>query len=483
MNHSKALPLYEKTVLIIAAILTLGSLSVGWLTYNYYWFALPFALLFLYVTLADIKFAFYLLLFCLPLSIEFSFTTSLGTDLPTEPLMLGLMLVFIASWLSNKKLVAEEFFTHPLFFLLALHFFWIIISVVYSSNHLVSFKFLLAKTWYLVVFVLLGSVVMREVKDFKKAFWCIFFPTIATIFYTLYRHSKKGFSFADVNTMMEPFYRNHVAYAAFVAQLIPLTWLAITWYKKRTVTRNMLIASLLVMLVAVYFSYTRSSWLSVIAILPCAFLIKHRLLGRSMLLGAVLIISGVFYMGYQNRYLYYAPNFDETIMHEDLESHLSATYNMEDISSGERVFRWIAGFRMWEANPIVGYGPGNFYNFYKPYAVSSYATFVSRNPERSTVHNYFLLLLIEQGIIGLLIFSVFTGALLWYGQRIYHQLKDKQLRQFAMALTLTLIVVYVNTFLSDLIETDKVGTLYFLIVGMLINLDIMARKEVVSENK
>ena len=477
MNHSKALPLYEKTVLIIAAILTLGSLSVGWLTYNYYWFALPFALLFLYVTLADIKFAFYLLLFCLPLSIEFSFTTSLGTDLPTEPLMLGLMLVFIASWLSNKKLVAQEFFTHPLFFLLALHFFWIIISVVYSSNHLVSFKFLLAKTWYLVVFVLLGSVVMREVKDLKKAFWCIFFPTIATIFYTLYRHSKKGFSFADVNTMMEPFYRNHVAYAAFVAQLIPLTWLAITWYKKRSVTRNMLIASLLVMLVAVYFSYTRSSWLSVIAILPCAFLIQHRLLGRSMLIGALLIISGVFYMGYQNRYLYYAPNFDETIMHEDLESHLSATYNMEDISSGERVFRWIAGFRMWEANPIVGYGPGNFYNFYKPYAVSSYATFVSRNPERSTVHNYFLLLLIEQGIIGLLIFSIFTGALLWYGQRIYHQLRDKQLRRFAMALTLTLIVIYCNTFLSDLIETDKVGTLYFMIVAMLINLDIKSRRE------
>ena len=482
MLPSKAL-LYDKWMLAAAATVTLGSLLVGWLTYTYFWFALPFALLFLYVTVADIKFGFYLLLFCLPLSIEFSFTTSLGTDLPTEPLMLGLMFVFIASWFSNKKIVAQEFLTHPLFFLLALHFFWIIISVVYSSNHIVSFKFLLAKTWYLVVFVLLGGVIMREQKDFKKAFWCIFIPTIATIFYTLYRHSKKGFSFADVNTMMEPFYRNHVAYAAFVAQLIPLTWLAITWYKKRTVTRNMLIASLLVMLVAVYFSYTRSSWLSVIAILPCAFLIQHRLLGKSMLLGALLIISGVFYMGYENRYLYYAPNFDETIMHEDLESHLSATYNMEDISSGERVFRWVAGFRMWEANPIVGYGPGNFYNFYKPYAVSSYATFVSRNPERSTVHNYFLLLLIEQGIIGLLIFSVFTGALLWYGQRIYHQLKDKQLRQFVMALTLTLIVVYVNTFLSDLIETDKVGTLYFLIVAMLINLDIKSRKEVVSENK
>ncbi len=480
MIPSKALPLYEKSLFTIAALLTLGSLLVGWLTYNYYWFALPFAFLFLYITLADIKFAFYLLLFCLPLSIEFSFTSSLGTDLPTEPLMIGLMLVFIVSWMSNKKLITKEFLSHPLFFLLSLHFLWIIIAVIYSSNHLVSVKYLLAKTWYLVVFVFLGSLVLSELKDFKKAFWCIFIPTMATIFYTLARHSQKGFSFADVNTMMEPFYRNHVAYAAFVAQMIPLTWLAIGWYKKKPNIRLILIASLIVILVAVYFSYTRSSWLSVIAIIPCAFLIKHRLLGKSLLLGAVLIISGVFYMGYQNRYLYYAPNFDETIMHEDLESHLSATYNMEDISSGERVFRWIAGFRMWEANPVVGYGPGNFNNFYKPFAVSSYATFVSRNPERSTVHNYFLLLLIEQGIIGLIIFSIFTGALLLYGQHIYHQLHDIQLRRFAMALTLTLIVIYVNTFLSDLIETDKVGTLYFLIVAMLINLDIKSRKEVVS---
>ena len=237
MQNSKAL-LYEKWMLSIAALTTLCGITVGCLTENYIWFLLPFGFLFLWMTIADFKFIFYLLLFCLPLSIEYSFTRSLGTDLPTEPLMVGLMLVFVMAWSANKKLVAKEFLTHPLFFLLVLHFAWTIVTVIYSSNHLVSVKILLAKTWYLVVFVLLGSVVFRELKDFKKAFWCIFIPMMLTIFYTLVRHSQTDFSFASVNHPMEPFYRNHVNYAAFIAQFVPLTWLAITWQKKNSISKN-----------------------------------------------------------------------------------------------------------------------------------------------------------------------------------------------------------------------------------------------------
>ena len=474
---SKAFSLYEKFIIGIAATVTLASLLMAWLTYNYYWLTLPFGLLFLYVTVTDIKFVFYLLLFSLPLSIEFSFSSSLGTDLPTEPLMIGLMLVFCAAWFNNRKIVSKEFLSHPLMFLLSLHLLWMCVATIYSFNHLVSVKVLLAKSWYIVVFVFLGSTALRELKDFRKAYWCILIPTIATVFYTLARHSQKGFSFADVNTMMEPFYRNHVAYAAFIAQMVPLTWLAITWYRKGSAARNVLILSLVIMLVAVYFSYTRTSWLSVIIILPCAYLIRHRLIGRALIASAIAVTSFVIYVGYNNNYLKFAPNYQSTTMHEDLGSHLTATVEGQDISSAERVFRWVAGFRMWEANPVVGYGPGNFYNFYKPYAVASFQTYVSRNTERSTVHNYFLLTLIEQGIIGLIIFFIFTAALFVYGQRIYHRLHDVRLRRLAMALTLTLAVIYVNTFLSDMIETDKVGTIYFLVAGLLINLDIESRKQ------
>jgi O-antigen ligase len=85
-------------------------------------------------------------------------------------------------------------------------------------------------------------------------------------------------------------------------------------------------------------------------------------------------------------------------------------------------------------------------------------TYVSDNPEQSTVHNYFLLVLDEQGVPGLLIFFALSFVLFQQGQRIYHETKDKDEKNWIMAVLLCLIGIYITTFLSDLIETIKAGT-------------------------
>jgi O-antigen ligase len=59
---------------------------------------------------------------------------------------------------------------------------------------------------------------------------------------------------------------------------------------------------------------------------------------------------------------------------------------------------------MFDDSKWLGHGPGNFYPTYKKYTVTEFSTYLSDNDEKSTVHNYFLLLLVEQGIIGLAIF-------------------------------------------------------------------------------
>ena len=71
---------------------------------------------------------------------------------------------------------------------------------------------------------------------------------------------------------------------------------------------------------------------------------------------------------------------------------------MEDISTMERVYRWVAGVEMVKDKPIFGFGPGTFYSAYKAYTLSSFQTYVSDNVDHSTVHNYFLLTFIEQGL-------------------------------------------------------------------------------------
>ena len=118
------------------------------------------------------------------------------------------------------------------------------------------------------------------------------------------------------------------------------------------------------------------------------------------------------------------------------------------------------------------YGPGTFYYNYKPYSVPAFKTWVSDNKEHSTVHNYFLLILIEQGVPGFLFFLLTVGSMLYYAEKIYRRSEDKFYKVAAMACgTITMMIVVVN-FLSDLIETDKVGSLFFLCLATLVSIDL-----------
>jgi len=189
-------------------------------------------------------------------------------------------------------------------------------------------------------------------------------------------------------------------------------------------------------------------------------------------LGLATVIGFFVYMGVNNNYLKYEPDYEHTVYHPELEEHLISTFQGEDVSSAERIYRWVAGVRMWLDKPWTGFGPGNFYNFYRPYTVNGFQTYVSANLERSSIHNYFLLLLTEQGIVGLIIFLTLTVALLLRGEHIYHESRSKEEKNYVMAIVLCLVIIYVNTFLSDLIETDKIGSVFFICIALLVNQDV-----------
>lgn len=458
-----------------ALLLTILLVSVY--TENYLLLLIPPALLFVYLSINDLRFIYLLLLFTIPLSVEVALPNGFATDFPTELLMGGLMILFIPYALTHAGAIDREFFRHPVIFLLAVHFAWILISSIYSSNEFVSFKFALAKTWYVVTFVFVTAMLIRGVNEFKQAFWCLLIPLIFTIIYTLIRHSKDGFQFLYVNTPMLPFYRNHVSYACTIAQMIPFTFLALSWHKRGTFKKGWLYLSLLLMVVAVYFSYTRSAWLALLAASAMIVVVRLRIMKWAVPLAFAGLIGFFIYMGYHDNYLYHAPDFETTVYHPELGEHLASTFEGKDVSSAERIYRWVAGVRMWTHEPWVGYGPGNFYNFYKSYTVNSFRTWVSENTERSSIHNYFLLVLVEQGIIGLLIFIALTIALLIYGERIYYQSGSREEKRYVLALLLCLTIIYVNTFLSDLLETDKIGSFFFICLALLVNQDVKNRKK------
>lgn len=462
------------------ALLGLATVSVvaalaAFATEAYYLILIPFALIVAYLAITDFKSIYFLLLFTLPFSIEYNFTPSLGTDLPDEPLMVGLMLITFVYVLLKPQLLPTGFFAHLIAIFLGIHLFSVFITTITSVNGLVSAKVFVSKIWYITTFTVLTAILIKTKDDLKTVFWCIYIPLTGLIVSVIIRHAFQGFSFEDINKPMMPFFRNHVNYAAIVTIFLPFVWLARQWYQPGTFIYRLLSFSIVLYVIAIYLSYTRTCYIALLFIAPFVFIVKQKLMKPAV--GLVLLIAtiGGVYLLTDNRYLNFAPDFEETIMHDGFDDHLSSTFEGKDVSSMERVYRWVAILQMAKDKPIMGVGPGNFYPNYMHYTVTSFETYVSDNPERSTAHNYFLLVLAEQGIVGLIAFSLFTIVLLIYGEIIYHRIKDKTDQQIVLVLLVVIAMVYVNLLLSDLLESDKVGPFYYIAIGLTISLDIKHR--------
>lgn len=454
----------------LAAIFILSLLAVGF-TNQPAIVLVPFAALLFYVGWLRVNIIFFFLLLSLSFSFEYNFTSSLGTDIPDEGLMLFTTLLFFGYWVYNPESISKKTWQHPLLLFLLIHIGWVIIASTGSTHPLLSLKFILAKGWYLGAFVFAALIVFRDKQTIRIAAITLAASILLVAIISLIRHSITGFSFADINKSVAPFFRNHVNYSSMLVCLIPLFFAFYSLSKKKSV-RLWIVVAIAILLAALFFSYARGAWLALILGVVSYWLIRKKLLFASFFIAVVFSSAALFWLKSSDRYLHYAHDFKTTIYHEDFKQHLVATYQLKDVSTAERFYRWVAGVRMIKDNAFTGYGPGTFYENYKPYGIPAFKTWVSDNKEHSTVHNYFLLTAIEQGIPGLLIFLVLLGAMFYYAQRLYHRIKESFYKTVAISIAVMLVMISTVNFLSDLVETDKIGSLFFLCLSALVMIDI-----------
>jgi O-antigen ligase len=444
-----------------------------------YWIAvIPFGILFFYFSWQQFPFVFFLLIFSLPWSVEFNFNSSLGTDLPDEPLMWLVSVLFIARFFFQPGERSVKW-RHPLVILLLFYLGWAIVTVIFSSDWLVSFKFLLAKSWYITAFVFAPLLIFKNRISIQTAGLTFLVSILIIVVIILYRHSIYGFKFANINETVSPFFRNHVNYSAMLVCAVPVLIAAYYLNKK---LQPFTFFALIIVSTALFFSYSRGAWLALIIGLLSYWLIRNQKLLFAFIIGVIVILASAFWISRNDRYLDYANDYRTTIFHKNFEEHLIATYKLKDVSTAERFNRWIAGVRMIKDNWLTGYGPNTFYNNYKPYTIPAFRTWVSDNKDHSTVHNYFLLTAIEQGLPGLLFTLLLAGALLFYSEKLYYRIGDKFYKTVAITCGVIVTMILTVNFLSDLIETDKVGSLFFLCLATLVTIDINTRDEIKQVN-
>ena len=457
----------SKSIFWILGLITILFICLSIFTDVNYFIIIPVAILFLALVVLNFRIVFFLMLIVLPVSVE-AYLGTFGTDLPSEPIVILLSVCTVLYLINNRDELERKSFKHPILIILFVLFLWSIFVTIFSTDFILSVKYLIAKSWYLIGFFVLPMILIRTKKSFQLFFWCLYIPTFLSVFFVLVRHGLMGFTFDTITNAVHPIYRNHVNYAVFITMLLPFIFLAKSWYPKNYFRYKLLKYAIPIFLAAIYLSYTRGAWLATIALFFYYIVLRFNLTKYVLVIASIATLAFSVYILKDNNYLKYSPNYDTTIYHDELADHLSSTFEMEDMSTVERFYRWIAAVNLFKENPIVGVGPNNFVSNYKKYTVTAYETYISDNEEKSTVHNYFLLLLTEQGLPALVLFLILLLVVLITAQRTYNRVSEVQ-KKYVATITLCIIAFLLNNTLSDFVEANKVGSLFLMCLGLLVN--------------
>ena len=461
------------------AFIVLATIAVFAFTGQYLVLLAPVGVLVLSLIMLNWKTAWWIFLFSIPASIQISFLhDTLSTSVPDEPMMWLFLFTFIIIYAARPSILPEWWWRSPIVLVVVLQFLWLIVAVCFSQEPFISLKFLLAKCWFLVSYFLLPLFIFRTKKDFKRAFLLFLVPLLITMIIIMIRHAQRHFSFLLINRSISIIYFNRVDYAAVMSMFFPLLLVAYHLMKGMALWKRWAMRLIILFfLPAVYFTYARGAIIAIIFALVIGVIIRKKLVQWVMPAVFVLMTVGVTYMVRHNKYIDFRPDYEHTFTHLTFADHLVATFRGTDMSSMERLYRWIAGVRMSTDQPVTGYGPNSFWYFYKPYAVTSFRTYVSRNPERSTTHNYFLFMLVEQGWPAMLLYALLLQVFFVQAQRTYHRFKDRFYRSVTIGVAMLFAAGFINDFFSELIETHKVGALYYIALALLIILTKKSKDE------
>lgn len=466
---SLSVRLNNRTIVIIGVLFSI--LNLGFiLTENFWGLLLPFGVALVAAILMALDKVLLFLVFSTPLSIfYYNPDLHIGFTLPTEPILFGVMLLFFVKLLYEGSF-DSRIWRHPVSLAIMFHIFWLFITSITSEIPFVSFKYLIARIWFVVVFFYLMSQMLKRPRYQKLFFWLYLIPLAAVVLYTMYVHGQHGFTKDTSTWVMFPFFKEHTSYGAVLAMYIPIAFV-FAFVSRHGLNNRFLGAILFVILMAgVILSFTRAAWLSLAVALGLLALIKIRPRWEVLTL-LVLAGLGTLWFVWGDLEERFAQN--EQVSSDNLTEHVESMSNIStDASNLERINRWKSAVRMFEERPVVGFGPGTYMFLYAPYQKPYEKTIISTNAgNMGNAHSEYIGPLAESGVLGSLSIIVIIALSIATGVRVYYRLEDHDMRYLALAALLGLVTYWTHGFLNNFLEMDKASCPVWGFTAFLVVLD------------
>jgi len=473
-------------ILIIITSLLFLLLCAIFIKYQKTWFPYTvFALFALYLLFFKMNTLLYIIAFLTPLSIdlkEFIPEINFGLSFPSEALMMGLMLLFLARVLYENHYnlaITKHAITLSILFYLT----WIFITSVTSTIPWVSFKFLLMKLCFIIPFYFfLSQLVEKNIKNSINFFLSYALGLAVVVCITTVKHIQLGDVEKVSHWVMSPYYNDHTAYGAILAFFIFILGGMLLIPGITKTQKFITFIFLLTVSIGLYLSFSRAAWLSVIIAVGVLILLLLKIKMKSILLfvGALLLI----FFTFQSTILHQMNKNEQESSNNFFEHFQSITNISSDASNIERINRWSSAVRMFEEKPVFRYGPGTYQFNYAPFQRSKFRTIITTNSgDGGNAHSEYLGPLSESGILGMFSVLILVCICIWKGIFIYHHETDKTIRIIAIMCTLALITYFIHGFLNNFLDTDKLAVPVFGAMGVITALDINRKKNPTSHTE
>lgn len=396
--------------------------------------------------------------------------------LPTEPLLFGLLIIFLMKVLHEKSF-DRQILQHPVTLAIFLNLFWIFMTCLTSSMPVVSFKFLLARIWFVVGLYLITAKIFADHKNLERYVWLYTIPLIAVIFYATTRHLSYGLWNKQAgHFVVNPFYSDHTSYGAVLALYLP--FMAMFSFSRFFTTKVRLIsfAAFGILLMGFILSYSRAAWVSMLVGLVVFAIVKLKIRFRPLFITFLSIV--VLLLLFQDQiFMRLERNSEQSSA--DFRTHISSISNITtDASNLERINRWSCAIRMFSEKPVFGFGPGTYMFQYAPYQLNNDRTIISTNAaDGGNAHSEYLGPLSESGVLGLLTFLLILALVVYTAVQTYMRLTDARLKSFVLTALVALTTYYTHGFLNNFLDTDKLSVPFWGFTAMIVAIDLYSRHE------
>ncbi len=459
-------------ITIVAVYLAISSLCI--VNEQYWIFALPFILFVLLVYIFAYDKVFFFITLMTPLSVNLNDGHfGLGVSLPTEPLMAGLLLLFVVKVL-HENFYDKSISKHPVSIAVILSLIWVFLTCLTSELPVVSLKYLISRLWFIVPFFFMAALIFKNHKNIRTFLWLYTISLVVVVIYTTVQHYQYGFDEKIGHWIMSPFYNDHTAYGAALAIMLPIS-IGFVFLKSYSNTRRFwALLATMVLLVGFYLSYSRAAWLSLFIGLAVLIIIKLKIKFQWILLSAIVCTSLFFLMRTQIIMNMQKNKQDSS---KDLLKHMQSMSNISsDASNLERLNRWNCALKMFNEKPIVGWGPGTYQFFYGRFQSSKDKTIISTDfGVKGNAHSEYIGPLAEQGVLGLGFVLLILGTVIYTALSILQRDISVQDRQIVYMLMVGLISYYVHGFMNNFLDSDKLSVPYWGFIAALVAIDLNTR--------